>query len=95
VPYFEADLEEIDRQKKRLNRKMTADEKGQFFGELKAYGHRRGYAKGWASHKYRERFGVWPRGQINDHPMREPSEATLGYIKHLQIKARKSREQGL
>jgi superfamily II DNA or RNA helicase len=92
VPYYEVDLEEIDRQKKRLNRKMTAEEKGQFFGELKAYGHRRGYAQGWAAHKYRERFGVWPRGQINDCPMRTPSEATLGYIKHLQIKHAKSKK---
>ena len=92
VPYYEVDLEEVDRQKRKLNRELSAQEKGEFFGELKAYAHRRGYAQGWAAHKYRERFGVWPRGTIKDHPMKTPSESTLGYIKHLQIKHAKRKQ---
>jgi DNA repair protein RadD len=91
VPYHEADLHEIDREKKKVNRQWTAEQKGQFFGELKSYGLRRNYAHGWASHKYRERFGVWPRGVINDYPMRTPSQETLNWIKSRNIAAAKAR----
>ena len=38
----------------------TMAEKAEFFAELKHYGTRQGYAAGWASHKYKEKTGVWP-----------------------------------
>ena len=38
----------------------TIEDKAAFFSELKGHATLRGYNDGWASHKYRERFGVWP-----------------------------------
>ena len=90
VPYHEADLVEIDRERKRLNRKWSVEEKGHFFGELKSYGLRKGYAPGWASHKYKERFGVWPNS-VKGYPMRQPSQETLNWIKSRNIAAAKAR----
>src|SRR5271166_2896378 len=36
----------------------TFGEKVRFYSELRWYGHDRGYADGWAKHKFREKFGV-------------------------------------
>jgi DNA repair protein RadD len=30
------------------------------YSQLEAYRSKKGYAKGWLSHKYKEYFGVWP-----------------------------------
>nr|WP_245434866.1 DEAD/DEAH box helicase [Methylocystis rosea] len=38
----------------------TASEKREFFGELRFIAAERGYSDGWASHKFREKFGHWP-----------------------------------
>jgi DNA repair protein RadD len=38
----------------------TIADKAAFFGELKGHAQIHGYNEGWVSHKYRERFGVWP-----------------------------------
>jgi superfamily II DNA or RNA helicase len=91
VPYHEADLEELDKQKRKLNRQWSMEEKGEFFGELKSYGHRKGYKPGWAANKYRERFGVWPNS-VKDYPMRTPTQDTKNWITSRNIAARKRRE---
>ena len=69
-------------------------EKGAFFSELKGYATLRGYNDGWASHKYRERFGVWP----NDPRVRcvrptPPSLKTKNWIVSRQIARTKARER--
>ncbi len=38
----------------------TIAEMAAFYAELSGYARQRGYAVGWASHKFREKFGVWP-----------------------------------
>ena len=65
-------------------------EKGQFFAELKGHAARKGYADGWASHKYRERFGVWPNA-VKHVPTHEPGAETLAWITHLNIRHAKRR----
>ena len=40
--------------------KATMAEKAAFHGELKWISRERRYNQGWAAHKFRERFGVWP-----------------------------------
>ena len=84
------DLTELDRAKRRQNREWTMAEKGQFFAELKGHAARKGYAEGWASHKYRERFGVWPTA-VKHMPPHEPSAETLAWITHLNIRHAKRR----
>ena len=70
----------------------SIEDKAAFFGELKGHATLRGYNDGWASHKYRERFGVWP----NDPRVRcarptPPSLKTKNWIISRQIAYAKRR----
>lgn len=44
------------------NRKDTQEYKTGFYRQLLQYAYGKGYAEGWAYHKYKERFGVYPNG---------------------------------
>jgi len=55
----------------------------QFFAELKYYGRMKGYQDGWAKHKYKEKFAVFPRG-LNVDP-KPPTTDTLKWIKSRMI----------
>ena len=46
-------------------RRANIHEKASVFERLAGVAKRRGYAPGWASHKYRATFGVWPKGFVN------------------------------
>lgn len=61
----------------------TRDEKQQFWSELLWVVKDRGYKEGWAAHKYKERFGVWPRGLVDSGV--EPSQKTMNWILSKQI----------
>ena len=80
----EGELEELSRHKQKLNRKTTSEEKAAFFGELKEYARRKDYSDNWASHKYKEKFGVWPNAYRDAEP-REPTLETLNFIKSRNI----------
>lgn len=87
IEAIDADLVELGKNRK----KATAAEKQRFFGQLQYYRLSKGYAPGWAAHKYKEKFGVWPRG-LNDEPIEIDFEF-MNYIKHLQIKWAKSKRR--
>ena len=53
----------------------------------------RPYSRGWASHKYREFFGVWPQG-LRDVPA-TPTQELLNWIKSRDIAFAKGREKGV
>ena len=70
----------------------SIEDKAAFFGELKGHATLRGYNDGWVSHKYRERFGVWP----NDPRVRcarptPPSLKTKNWLVSRQIAYAKRR----
>ena len=44
----------------------TMDEKRAMYQKFYQLALDRGYAGGWAAHRYREAFGVWPRGFVSD-----------------------------
>jgi DNA repair protein RadD len=72
----------------------TIEDKAAFFSELKGHAALRGYNDGWASQKYRERFGVWP----NDPRVRcarptPPGLKTKNWIVSRQIARVKARER--
>lgn len=48
--------------------KGTPAEKAAFHAELKCYAASKGYKPGWAANKYREKFDVWPVGDIKHVP---------------------------
>jgi len=65
------------------------DEKQKFYSELIHYAKERTYNPNWASHKYKEKFGMWPRG-LHDIP--EPtSMATSKWIRSRNIAWAKSK----
>jgi DNA repair protein RadD len=73
----------------------TIEDKAAFFGELKGHATLRGHQEGWAAHKYREKFGVWP----NDPRVRcarptPPSLKTSNWLKSRAIAFHKAKGRG-
>lgn len=60
VEYIDGRLGLIVR-KSAKKQEPTREEKAYWYQQLKAVGHERGYSDGWLSHKFREKFHVWPR----------------------------------
>lgn len=62
-------LERMNAQTK-ANRIYSSERKAEWLGELYYYAQTRGYSEGWAAHKYRSKFGVWPnkiKAQLANH----------------------------
>lgn len=55
----------------------------EFYSQLLHYARSRNFKEGWASHKYKEKFGVYPRGL--SHAVKEPTTDTLNWIKSRAI----------
>lgn len=64
--------------------------KQEFYGQLLTLAQERGYSEGWVSHKYREKFTVWPRG-LQRIPMPVSLEVAR-WIKSRQIAWAKARK---
>ena len=60
-----------------------------FYSQVLFYAKTRGYKDGWAAHKYKEKFGVWPKGL--QEKMEPPSPETMGWIKSRIIAYAKAR----
>jgi hypothetical protein len=60
------------------------------YSQLVWFGDQHGYATGWAKHKYRELFGVWPRNVNREKKM--PSQELLSWIRSRQIAYAKRKE---
>ena len=70
------------------NKKLNIS-KQDMYSELLYYARQRGFKDGWAAHKYKEKFGVFPKGLQTT--VKEPTTATLGWIKSRAIAFAKSR----
>ena len=83
----EGELQEIEHGKLRqraAKREMSLFERETFYRELLAYARQHDYKDGWASNKYREKFGTWPRhGQPS--PAQQIDPATISWIRSRQI----------
>lgn len=62
------------------NSRVIRDEKQRFYSELIYIANEKNYKSGWISHKYREKFGVWPKN-LAEIPM-VPSMKTRNWIRH-------------
>lgn len=67
------------------------EERQAFFSQLIAIAESRNYKRGWAFHKYREKFGVDPKGLRAD-PM-EPTLTVQSWVRSRQIAWVKARKQ--
>jgi DNA repair protein RadD len=69
----------------------TADERQNFFQELRAVAQMRGYRDGWTAHKFRERFGQFPPWDYKILQPTAPTDATLRWVKSRAIAYAKAR----
>jgi DNA repair protein RadD len=69
------------------------DERQRFYSELLWYASTKNYNPNWAGHKYREKFGVWPRGMYETQKV--PSTPTLKWIRGKQIAWVRGRQKSL
>jgi DNA repair protein RadD len=56
-----------------------------FFRQLRAVAQMRGYKKGWAAHKFKEKFGDFPPWSYDGLPPAIPTDAVLSWVKSRQI----------
>ena len=72
--------------------KADKSEKQRFYSMALWMADQRGYKRGWAANKYRERFDVWPRGLV-DFPT-DPDQAFLNWEKSRRIAWAKRQNKG-
>jgi superfamily II DNA or RNA helicase len=72
-------------------KKVAKDDKQMFYSEMLFIAQQRNYNPNWASHVYRDKFGVWPRN-LHDTAI-PPSINTMKWITHRQIKFARRKEQ--
>lgn len=92
APAKQSDVEVADGELVPLKRKAPKLEKQAFYSQLIAIAEAKGYRDGWIAHKYREYFGVWPRG-LQDEAA-PPTKEVLDFLKHLQIRHAKVAAKG-
>jgi superfamily II DNA or RNA helicase len=66
-----------------MNGRDDVRHRQQFFSELLYVAKNKNYSPNWASHKYREKYGVWPRDLV--FRTDTPSIATMNWIKSRMI----------
>jgi predicted RNA-binding Zn-ribbon protein involved in translation (DUF1610 family) len=72
--------------------KLPIEDRQNFYSELICHAQAKNYNPNWAKHKYKEKFGVWPR---NLHEMPMPVTAkTAGWIRSKLIAWSKTQKRG-
>ena len=89
VDTSEAELKKVQR---KTNRVYTKEEKQSFFNQLNQYCRDKGWSSGAASHKYREKFGVWPNAmsKYNYEPI---GDEVRKFIQYCNIKYAKGKNK--
>ena len=88
VQEVEGDLVELG-SRRSGQRDIPEWERRRFYAELLGLAEERGYAAGWAAHKFKEKFAHWPNGY--DRVAMEPSVSTRNWVKSRQIAFAKAR----
>ena len=73
--------------KEKFTMETKQDWYSQFLGVVRA----KGYKRGWAANKYREKFGVWPKGM--EETAKPMGREVAAYMQHLRIKWAKSKQR--
>lgn len=89
VEQVPGELREIDLQARR-NKETSPDDKKAWAAALNTYGKMHGYKPGWAAHKYKERFGHYPKG---DAGFGAVFPEAMGWIKSREIAFRHARKR--
>lgn len=72
-------------------RQWSMEEKQSWYSMFIGQAKIKGYSEGWAAHKYKEKFKIWPKG-LHKTPKAATPEFN-SYIKHLNIKFAKKAQQ--
>ena len=92
IEHVDGELVELGTKPTKRSAANAIAEQEDFYGELRWMASVRGYASGWAAHKFRERFGVWPNDwQVRTAAPREPSLKTKNWLRSRQIAFAKRR----
>jgi len=83
VEVANGELIQIDRARRTLPSEWTPENKQQFYQQLLFLANEKGYQQGWASHKFREKFGAWPVKKFL--PPLPPDQAVRSWVKSRQI----------
>jgi DNA repair protein RadD len=81
------ELQELDRSKTA----MRFPDKAATYGMLKFIASNRGYDEGWAAHKFRTIYGVWPNYYKDAGPL-PPSDDLLSWVHSQNIRWAKSKQ---
>jgi hypothetical protein len=71
---------------KKASKDFKVEDKSDWMGQFVQYAKEKGYKDGWASHYYRQKFGVWPQGV--DRTPKTVTREVLNFIAHINIKRR-------
>ena len=83
-------LKELTRKKKKSEVVITREKKQEYYSGLLHYARELGYNSGWAAHKYKDKFGMWPR--MLEKRANQPTAEVLNFIKYANIKYAKSKQ---
>lgn len=72
-------------------RKMSMADKRDFYGQVLWIARDRNRSQGWASHTYRDRFGVWPIGEAKAAMPKPPTPEVMNFVKAKDIRFVKGR----
>jgi superfamily II DNA or RNA helicase len=86
VEVAEGELGEIDRAR---NVRVLPIDELRFQQELSWIAREKGYKPGWVAHKFREKFGDWPRSRFVEPIV--PEQATRSWVRSRQIAFARSR----
>jgi superfamily II DNA or RNA helicase len=91
IEFQDGDLVELNPSKKKKKSEASQSDKQEFYAQLRFIAQERSYSDGWCSHKYKEKFGVWPSGMKEVRPL-EPTPQMRSWIKSKQIAWAKSKK---
>jgi DNA repair protein RadD len=92
IQHQDGELIEIGARPTKRSQAQIIFEQESFYGELRWVASIHGYAPGWAAHKFRERFGLWPNDwQVRLAAPREPGLKTKNWLRSRQIAYAKGR----
>jgi hypothetical protein len=77
---------------KKANKKDTPEQKEHFYGGLKSYAISRSYKPGWASHAYKQKYGVWPN-KYKHCELRKVSKEVKDWVIYLRLNNAKNRSK--
>lgn len=90
IEHVAGELFELDGNKR--NRETQWTDKVRWMRSLIGIANERGYAHGWAAHKYRERYGVWPNDpRVHGVEAKMPDADVVSWVRSRQIAFAKRR----